>query len=81
MTFELLPRLNKMTFDSVMDELLFLDLPRERRFPSGLMMLEYEKAVQESVYEKLRVVHEGHLRIIYTHDLKVRRPLHIKLVG
>jgi hypothetical protein len=70
-----------MTFDSVMDELLFLDLPRERRFPSGLMMLEYEKAVQESVYEKLRVVHEGHLRIIYTHDLKVRRPLHIKLVG
>ncbi|XP_062147267.1 probable transcriptional regulator SLK3 isoform X2 [Alnus glutinosa] len=70
-TFELLPRLNKMTFDSVMDELLFLDLPRERRFPSGLMMLEYEKAVQESVYEKLRVVREGHLRIIYTHDLKI----------
>lgn len=64
-----------------MDELLFLDLPRERRFPSGLMMLEYEKAVQESVYEKLRVVREGHLRIIYTHDLKVRGPLHIKLVG
>ncbi|KAE8055255.1 hypothetical protein FH972_012107 [Carpinus fangiana] len=70
-TSELLPRLNKMTFDSVMDELLFLDLPRERRFPSGLMMLEYEKAVQESVYEKLRVVREGHLRIIYTHDLKI----------
>ncbi|XP_059443275.1 probable transcriptional regulator SLK3 [Corylus avellana] len=70
-TSELLPRLNKMTFDSVMDELLFLDLPHERRFPSGLMMLEYEKAVQESVYEKLRVVREGHLRIIYTHDLKI----------
>lgn len=34
-------------------------------------MLEYGKAVQESVYEQLRVVREGHLRIIFTHDLKV----------
>ncbi|XP_040988485.1 probable transcriptional regulator SLK3 [Juglans microcarpa x Juglans regia] len=69
--FEVLPRLYKITFDNVMDELLFLDLPHERRFPSGLMMLEYGKAVQESVYEQLRVVREGHLRIIYTHDLKI----------
>ncbi len=79
--FETLPRLNKITFDSVIDELLFLDLPRECRFPSGLMMLEYGKAIQESVYEQLRVVREGQLRIIYTHDLKVsQRPLHVKLV-
>jgi len=52
---------------------LFLDLPREIRFPSGAMMLEYAKAVQESVYEQLRVVREGQLRIIFTQDLKVTK--------
>ncbi|KAG5616868.1 hypothetical protein H5410_016692 [Solanum commersonii] len=35
------------------------------------MMLEYAKAVQESVYEQLRVVREGRLRIIFTSDLKI----------
>lgn len=71
-TFEVLPRLNEIKFGSgVIDELLFLDLPRECRFPSGMMMLEYAKAVQESVYEQLRVVREGQLRIIFTPDLKV----------
>ncbi|KAK8599504.1 hypothetical protein V6N13_077425 [Hibiscus sabdariffa] len=71
-TFEVLPRLNEIKFGSgVVDELLFLDLPRECRFPSGIMMLEYGKAVQESVYEQLRVVREGQLRIIFTQDLKI----------
>ncbi|XP_077245670.1 putative transcriptional regulator SLK2 [Tasmannia lanceolata] len=71
-TFEVLPRLSKIKFDSgVIDELLFVDLPRECRFPSGIMMLEYGKAIQESVYEQLRVVREGQLRIIFTPDLKI----------
>ncbi|KAE8662117.1 putative transcriptional regulator SLK1 [Hibiscus syriacus] len=71
-TFEVLPRLNEIKFGSgVVDELLFLDLPRECRFPSGIMMLEYGKAVQESVYEQLRVVREGQLRVIFTQDLKI----------
>ncbi|XWS61112.1 hypothetical protein CRYUN_Cryun07bG0097500 [Craigia yunnanensis] len=71
-TFEVLPRLNEIKFGSgVIDELLFLDLPRECRFPSGIMMLEYGKAVQESVYEQLHVVREGQLRIIFTQDLKI----------
>lgn len=56
----------------MIDELLFLDLPREYRFPSGVLMIEYAKAVQESVYEQLRVVREGQLRIIFTQDLKVK---------
>jgi len=55
-----------------MDELLFVDWPRERRFPSGIMILEYAKAIQESVYEQLRVVREGQLRIIFTQELKVK---------
>lgn len=35
------------------------------------VMLEYTKAVQESVYEQLRVVREGQLRMLFTQDLKV----------
>ncbi|THG14207.1 hypothetical protein TEA_002836 [Camellia sinensis var. sinensis] len=70
--FEILPRLSKIKFESgVIDELLFLDFPKECRIPSGLMMLSYEKAVQESVYEQFRVVREGQLRIIFSPDLKI----------
>lgn len=79
-TFEVLPRLNEIKFGSgVIDELLFLDLPRECRFPSGVMILEYGKAVQESVYEQLRVVREGQLRIVFSHELKVNRITLIKM--
>ncbi|XP_071686234.1 probable transcriptional regulator SLK2 isoform X2 [Rutidosis leptorrhynchoides] len=71
-TFEVLPRLNEIKFGSgVIDELLFLDLPREYRFPSGIMVLEYGQAVQESIYEQLRVVREGQLKVIFTPDLKI----------
>ncbi|KGN57348.1 probable transcriptional regulator SLK2 [Cucumis sativus] len=71
-TFEVLPRLSEIKFGSgVIDELLFLDLPQERRFASGIMMLEYGKAIQESVYEQLRVIREGQLRIVFTQDLKI----------
>ncbi|KAL3524237.1 hypothetical protein ACH5RR_017071 [Cinchona calisaya] len=71
-TFEVLPRLIEIKFGSgVIDELLFLDLPRECRFSSGIMMLEYVKVVQETVYEQLRVVREGQLRIIFAPDLKI----------
>ncbi|XP_009763914.1 probable transcriptional regulator SLK2 isoform X3 [Nicotiana sylvestris] len=71
-TFEALPRLSEIKFGSgVIDELLFLDFPRECRFPSGLMILECAKAVQENVYEQLRVVQEGQLRIIFSSDLKI----------
>ncbi|CAN1332906.1 Probable transcriptional regulator SLK1 [Linum perenne] len=71
-TFEVLPRLNKIQFETgVTDELLFLDFPQERRLPSGLMVLEYGKAVHETVYNQFNVVREGKLRIIFTQDLKV----------
>ncbi|XP_062029262.1 probable transcriptional regulator SLK2 isoform X1 [Rosa rugosa] len=71
-SFEVLPRLSKVTFEGgVVDELLFLDLPRESRFSSGLLMLECGRAVQKSVYERLQVVHEGRLRIIFSPNLKI----------
>ncbi|CAA7027379.1 unnamed protein product [Microthlaspi erraticum] len=46
-------------------------MPSERRFPSGIMTLEYTKAVQETVYEHIRVVREGHLRIIFSQEPKI----------
>lgn len=71
-TYEVLPRLNQIKFDhGVIDELLYLEMPREARLPSGMMVLEYEKAVQESVYEQIRVVREGQLRITFSQDLKI----------
>nr|XP_011463812.1 PREDICTED: probable transcriptional regulator SLK2 [Fragaria vesca subsp. vesca] len=71
-SFEVLARLSKITFEGgVVDELLFLDMPRESRFSSGILMLECGRAVQESVYEQLQVVHEGRLRIIFSPNLKI----------
>ncbi|XP_037491344.1 probable transcriptional regulator SLK3 isoform X2 [Jatropha curcas] len=71
-TFEMLPRLNKVQFESgIFDELLFLELPREYGLPSGLMVLEYGKAVHETVFEQFRIIREGQLRIVFTLDLKI----------
>eukprot|EP00250_Pteridium_aquilinum_P018049 c23917_g1_i1 orf=839-3316(-) len=71
-TVEVMPRLCKSKFDNgELEELLFVDLPHEYRLSSGLIVLEYNKAVQESVYEQLRVVWEGQLRIIFTAELKI----------
>ncbi|CAH8391767.1 unnamed protein product [Eruca vesicaria subsp. sativa] len=71
-TFDVLARLIEIKFASgIIDELLYLDHPRENRFPNGVMMLEYRKAVQETVHEQFRVVREGHLRIIFSQDLKI----------
>ncbi|CAN0841465.1 Probable transcriptional regulator SLK2 [Linum grandiflorum] len=71
-TYEVLPRLNKIQFETgVTDELLYLDFPQERRLPSGSMVLEYGKAVHKTVYNQFHVVREGKLRIIFTRDLKI----------
>lgn len=68
----MLPRLSRIKFDSgVIDELLFLDMPHEYRLASGVLLLEYAKATQQTVYDHLRVVREGQLRIKFTPDLKV----------
>ncbi|KAF3530731.1 hypothetical protein DY000_02038323 [Brassica cretica] len=77
-TFDVLARLNEIKFASgIIDELLYLDHPRENRFSNGLMLLEYRKAVQETVHEQFRVVREGHLRIIFSQDLKVNQLLQV----
>lgn len=71
-TYEVLPRLEQIKFDhGLIDDLLYLDMPHESRLQSGLMVLEYSKAVQESVHEQCRVVREGKLRLTFTPDLKI----------
>jgi hypothetical protein len=79
-TVEVLPRLCKMKYDSgIIEELLFVDLPNEYRLSSGQLVLEYGKAIQESVFEQLRVVRDGQLRIIFSADLKVKSSFHFTL--
>jgi len=71
-TYEILPRLCQIRFDhGVIDEYLYFDSPNEFGLPNGQMVLEHAKVVQKSVYEHLHVIHEGHLRIIFTPELKI----------
>ncbi|CAN6309034.1 unnamed protein product [Urochloa humidicola] len=71
-SYEVLPRLCQIRFDhGVIDEYLYFDSPNEFRLPNGQMVLEHAKVVQKSVYEHLHVIHEGHLRIIFTPELKI----------
>ncbi|KAK7853582.1 transcriptional corepressor seuss [Quercus suber] len=71
-TVEVLPRLFKIKYDSgTSQELLFVDMPHEYENTSGQIVLEYAKAIQESVFEQLRVVWDGQLRLIFSPDLKV----------
>ncbi|MCO5581146.1 hypothetical protein L7F22_035024 [Adiantum nelumboides] len=70
--FEVIPRLCKSKFDNgELEDLLFVDFPHEYRLNSGHIVLEYKKAVQESVYEQLRVVWEGQLKVVFTPELKI----------
>ncbi|KAF8092602.1 hypothetical protein N665_0410s0014 [Sinapis alba] len=69
---EVLPRLFKIKYESgTLEELLYVDMPRESQNSSGQIVLEYAKATQESVFEQLRVVRDGQLRIVFSPDLKI----------
>ncbi|XP_073294805.1 transcriptional corepressor SEUSS [Primulina huaijiensis] len=71
-TAEVLPRLFKIKYESgTLEELLYVDMPREYQNSSGQIVLDYAKAIQESVFEQLRVVRDGQLRIVFTSDLKI----------
>ncbi|PHU19734.1 Transcriptional corepressor SEUSS [Capsicum chinense] len=72
-TAEVLPRLFKIKYESgTLEELLYVDMPREYQNSSGQIVLDYAKAIQESVFEQLRVVRDGQLRIVFSQpDLKI----------
>ncbi|XP_020239561.1 transcriptional corepressor SEUSS [Cajanus cajan] len=71
-TAEVLPRLFKIKYESgTLEELLYVDMPREYHNSSGQIVLDYAKAIQESVFEQLRVVRDGQLRIVFSPDLKI----------
>ncbi|KAK6935326.1 LIM-domain binding protein/SEUSS [Dillenia turbinata] len=70
--FEVLPRIIKVNFDSsVKSENMFFDNPLVYIHPSREKVLLYCKVVQETVYERFRVFHEGKLRVVFSGDLKV----------
>ncbi|XP_039071404.1 transcriptional corepressor SEUSS-like [Hibiscus syriacus] len=71
-TVEVLSRLFKIKYESgTLEELLYVDMPREYQNSSGQIVLDYAKAIQESVFEHLRVVRDGQLRIVFSPDLKI----------
>lgn len=71
-TAEVLPRLCQIKYASgTLEELLYIDMPRESHNAMGQIVLDYPKAIQESVFEQLRVVRDGHLRIVFNPDLKI----------
>ncbi|GAB2223906.1 hypothetical protein Droror1_Dr00004651 [Drosera rotundifolia] len=71
-TVEVLPRLYKIKYESgTLEELLYVDMPKEYHNASGQIVLDYAKAIQESVFEQLRVVREGQLRIVFSPELKI----------
>ncbi|XVE95622.1 hypothetical protein REPUB_Repub02eG0114000 [Reevesia pubescens] len=71
-TVEVLPRLFKIKYESgTVEELLYVDMPREYQNSFGQIVLDYAKAIQESVFEQLRVVRDGQLRIVFSPDLKI----------
>ncbi|XP_043688710.1 transcriptional corepressor SEUSS-like isoform X2 [Telopea speciosissima] len=71
-TVEVIPRLCKIKYDSgTLEELLYVDMPREYQNAAGQIVLDYAKAIQESVFEQLRVVRDGQLRIVFSSDLKI----------
>ncbi|GMH00881.1 hypothetical protein Nepgr_002720 [Nepenthes gracilis] len=71
-TVEVLPRLFKIKYESgTVEELLYVDMPHEYQNPLGQIVLDYAKAIQESVFDQLRVVRDGQLRIVFSPDLKI----------
>ncbi|XP_057505374.1 transcriptional corepressor SEUSS-like [Actinidia eriantha] len=71
-TVEVLPRLFKIKYESgTLEELLYVDMPREYQNSSGQIILDYAKAIQESVFNQLRIVRDGQLRIVFSPDMKI----------
>ncbi|KAL9264412.1 Transcriptional corepressor SEUSS-like protein [Drosera capensis] len=71
-TVEVLPRLYKIKYESgTLEELLYIDMPKEYQNSSGQIVLDYGKAIQEIVFEQLRVVREGQLRVVFSTELKI----------
>ena len=70
--WKFLPRICKIKYDSgTLEELMYVDMPRKYPTPSDHTMLEDGKAIQESVFEQLRVVHDGQVSIVFPSYLNI----------
>lgn len=71
-TTEVLPRLFKIKYESgTLEELLYVDMPKEYQNSAGQIILDYSKAIQQSVFDQLRVIRDGQLRIVLSPELKI----------
>lgn len=70
---DVLPRLFKIKYDSgLLEELLCLDIAEESYMvPPGKWVLEFPRAVHESIFPELRVVRYGKLRVTFNSSLKI----------
>ncbi|XP_050203471.1 transcriptional corepressor SEUSS-like isoform X2 [Mercurialis annua] len=69
---EALPRLFQIKYERpTLEELLYVDMPHESQNSSGQVVLRYEQARQEGVYENLRMIRDGQLRVVFSPDLKI----------
>ncbi|CAM9001480.1 unnamed protein product [Rhodiola kirilowii] len=72
-TAVVLSRLFKVKYESgTFEELLYVEMPHEEHdSASGQTILHCAKATHESVFDQLRVVRDGQLRIVFSADLKI----------
>lgn len=69
---EVLPRLFHLKYDSgLKEELLYLSDPQEIEVPGGRHMLTSTLAVEESVFETLRIKRYGRLMVLLTPAMKI----------
>eukprot|EP00898_Chlorokybus_atmophyticus_P000965 jgi/Chlat1/186/Chrsp1S03261 len=69
---DVLPRLFKVKYDSgVREEIMFLEMCNEIIPRPGVLALECQRVVMESVLDSLRVVRYGQLRVFFTMQLKI----------
>mmetsp|Transcript_13200 Transcript_13200/g.31252 ORF Transcript_13200/g.31252 Transcript_13200/m.31252 type:complete len:564 (+) Transcript_13200:192-1883(+) len=70
---EALPRLFQVKYESgLMEELLFLGQPQELYLPNGHIIVLFESLMEEAVFEELRVIRVGKLRILFNSMMKMR---------
>ncbi|KAK4416704.1 Transcriptional corepressor SEUSS [Sesamum alatum] len=69
---ELLPRLHKVKYDTgASEEHLHIESSNEHQGACGRIFLHYPKAAEESVYDQVRIVRYGQLRVVFSPDLKI----------
>mmetsp|Transcript_5378 Transcript_5378/g.13725 ORF Transcript_5378/g.13725 Transcript_5378/m.13725 type:complete len:567 (-) Transcript_5378:112-1812(-) len=72
-TVDALPRLFQVKYESgLKEEFLFLGQPQELYLPNGHTIVLFESLMEEAVFEELRVIRVGKLRILFNNVMQMR---------